>query len=262
MRSIDFELTLIGSAQVFHWVKTGTGYVAAVNGRIMRHDDETPEAKHYFDDGRDYSRLADDCVKYEQASCAVRRLRGLRVLNQPAWEALVAFILSANNNVKRIRDLVNALCLHYGEKTEFNGRALYAFPSPETLSKQDPQKLKRVVTCGYRAEYLVETAKTVWEGFDLNALRDMPIEKARKELMRLKGVGPKVADCVLLFGCGHADAFPVDVWVKRLMESWFGVTGSPQKISDKAREMLGPNCGLIQQSLFHAARCGLIKVRI
>ena len=88
----------------------------------------------------------------------------------------------------------------------------------------------------------------------------MEVEAARKEIMRLKGVGPKVADCVLLFGTGHTDAFPVDVWVSRLMESWFDVHGSREYMCGEARRLLGPNCGLVQQYLFHAARTGLIEI--
>lgn len=260
MRELDFQLTLIDSAQVFHWKKIGGHFAAAVNGRIMTESDQSQEAAQYFDDDRDYSILAKDCASYEQAARAVKKLSGLRVLNQPAWETVVAFILSANNNVSRIRNLVLSLCAAYGEPLSYCRQTLYTFPKPAVLAAQKPDILRKIVTCGYRAEYLIETASMIAEGFDLEALKHMPLDSARKELMRLKGVGPKVADCILLFGCGHTDAFPVDVWVKRLMENWFHITGNPQRISDKAREMLGPNCGLIQQALFHAARCGIIEV--
>ena len=260
MRNIDFALTLMESAQVFHWQFFSGIYAAAVNGSIMFNDDETPQAKHYFDDDRDYGLLIDDCRKYEQAALAMKRLAGLRVLNQPTWETVAAFILSSNNNVSRIRNLVSTLCRVYGERLTRDGITLHGFPSPAVLAAQNPDDLKRVVTCGYRAAYLVETANMVNEGFDLDALRSLTLESAKKELMRLKGVGPKVADCILLFGCGHADAFPVDVWVARLMDRWFHVTGTEQKVSDKAREMFGPRCGLIQQALFHAARTGIIEV--
>ena len=127
------------------------------------------------------------------------------------------------------------------------------------LANLTEAELRARVTCGYRAAYLIGTARMVADGFPLNALSAMPIERAREELMRLPGVGPKVADCALLFGCRHADAFPVDVWVKRLMADWFGVTGSPAFLAREARRMFGERCGLVQQSLFHAARVGLIE---
>ena len=260
LKNFDAYLTLIDSAQVFHWKQTQSGFAAVVNGRIMTDSDTDADALYYFDEGRDYSRLADECTAYPIAVRAVQELPGLRVLNQPIWEALIAFILSANNNVKRIRNLVLALSEKYGDKYTYNNEVFYGFPEPATLAALDPNVLKKEVTCGYRAEYLVETSKMVKQGFDLEALKAMPIEVARKELMKLKGVGPKVADCVLLFGCAHSEAFPVDVWVARLMESWFGVTGSREHMCLEARRLLGNNCGLIQQALFHAARTGKIEL--
>jgi len=260
MRQLDSRLTLIDSAQVFHWQEINGRFVAVVNGRIMTDTDTDSEACHYFDDERDYSTLANECGGFELAVKAINLLPGLKVINQPTWEALIAFILSANNNVKRIRNLVMKLCEMYGDKYTFEGHTLYGFPAPETLAKLDPNVLKTQVTCGYRAEYLVETSKMVVNGFDLEAVKQLPLELARKELMKLMGVGPKVADCVLLFGCEHADAFPVDVWVARLMESWFGVTGSREHMCSEARRLLGEHCGLIQQALFHAARTGKIEL--
>ena len=260
MRNFDPYLTLIDSAQVFHWKQTGEHYAAVVNGRVMTDEDTDSEARFYFDDARDYTHLIDACACAECAKKAVTMLPGLKVLNQPAWEALIAFILSANNNVSRIRNLVMTLCEKYGAAYPYHGTVLYGFPSPGTLASLDPAVLRKEVTCGYRAEYLIKSARMVEEGFDLEALRGVPTDEAKKELRRLPGVGPKVADCVLLFGLGHTDAFPVDVWVERLMESWFHVHGSRGHLSEEARRILGPECGLIQQALFHAARTGLIEL--
>ena len=260
VRDIDFELTLIESAQVFHWQKIEDGYAAVCGGRILTDKDESPFAKKYFDDQREYSRLSEAAKAIPQNCGCVLPFPGLRVLNQPAWEALVAFILSANNNVKRIRSLVNSLCRQYGDKYKYGEGELYGFPEPETIAALSADVLSQKETCGYRADYLVKSAKMVKDGFDLEALRELSTEQARKELTKLKGVGPKVADCVLLFGCGHADAFPVDVWVKRLMKSLFGVEGSAEHIGKEALRIFGPECGLIQQSLFHAARTGSLKL--
>ena len=260
MRELDCDLTLMESAQVFHWQKLDDGFAAVVNGRVMTERDTDAEACAYFDDDRDYTILAGECGGFASAGKALEMLPGLKVLNQPAWEALIAFILSANNNVKRIRSLVMKLCETYGDSYSFGSHRLYGFPTSKTLAKLDPNELKTQVTCGYRAEYLVETAKMITDGFELDSLREMSLETARRELMKLKGVGPKVADCVLLFGCGHADAFPVDVWVARLMESWFGVTGSREHVCAEARRLLGEHCGLIQQALFHAARTGKMEL--
>ncbi|MCR4620590.1 MAG: hypothetical protein K5663_00720 [Clostridiales bacterium] len=260
MRQFDEQLTLIDSAQVFHWQHLEDQYVSVVDGRVMTGQDSGSFASHYFDDGRDYELLKQQCAGFPVAVRAIELLPGLRVLNQPVWEALIAFILSANNNVKRIRGLVLGLCEKFGDKYSWNGHTLYGFPEASTLSQLDPNLLKTQVTCGYRAEYLVETSKLVKAGFPIESLKEMNVETARKELMKLKGVGPKVADCVLLFGTGHTDAFPVDVWVSRLMESWFDVHGSREYMCSEARRLMGSSCGLVQQYLFHAARTGLITL--
>ena len=259
MREMNLRLTLMDSAQAFHWRKIGGVFAAVVDGRVLTSADEDAFARAYVDDARDYSRLMEDCASYPVAARAVQATPGLRVLNQPPWEALLQFILSANNNVARIRALVTALNETYGEAHAFQGETLHGFPKPEVLANLTEAELRARVTCGYRAAYLIGTARMVADGFPLNALSAMPIERAREELMRLPGVGPKVADCALLFGCRHADAFPVDVWVKRLMADWFGVTGSPAFLAREARRMFGERCGLVQQSLFHAARVGLIE---
>jgi len=107
---------------------------------------------------------------------------------------------------------------------------------------------------------LIDTAKAVADGFPLNELSGMRYEEAHRRLTSLKGVGDKVADCVLLFGCGHWDAFPVDVWVERLMKSWFGETGTRKKLAAAARERFGEHGGILQQFLFHAVRVGEITV--
>ncbi|MBQ3080547.1 MAG: DNA-3-methyladenine glycosylase 2 [Clostridia bacterium] len=259
-RQFDAVLTLMDSAQVFHFQNINGVYAAAVGGRVLTDRDDDPFARDYFDDERDYSHLLDACGEFEIARRALLMLPGLRVLNQPPWEALIQFILSANNNVKRIRTLVNDLCRHYGEEFEYDGVKLYGFPSPDTLSKLDEEKLRQNVTCGYRAKYLIGTAKMIKDGFPLDFLRFRPHEEARKMLMTLPGVGGKVADCVLLFGLRHASSFPVDVWVERLMENWFHISSSREKMRLEAIRILGSECGLIQQALFHAARTGLIDI--
>lgn len=147
MRNFDPYLTLVDSAQVFHWQKIGDRYAAVVNGRIMTDADTDADARFYFDDDRDYGHLIKSCGA-ECAQKAVSMLPGLRVLNQPAWEALIAFILSANNNVSRIRSLVLTLCEKYGDGFPYNGNVLHGFPSPETLASLDPAILRKEVTCG------------------------------------------------------------------------------------------------------------------
>lgn len=260
MRDFDSALTLMDSAQVFHFRYIDGVFAACVQGRLLTEMDEDAFAKNYFDDQRDYGCLLEKNDLNEKTRRAVSSLPGLRVLNQPAWEALCAFIISANNNVKRIRLTIERLNEKYGQSVKFNGETLYGFPAPETLCQITEEELRREIRCGYRARYLIETAKMIADGFPLEGLKNVPYDECRKKLMELQGVGGKVADCVALFGLGHACAFPVDVWVKRLMEKWFQVSGTPDFVRKEAIRIWGENAGLYQQSLFHAARTGLIEV--
>lgn len=260
MNLFDAHLTLFESAQVFHFRRVSGVYAANVAGRIVTEDGNDDFHKHYFDEARNYEKVLSAFSEFASLNVCIGAFPGLRVVNQPVWEALVAFILSANNNVSRIRNLVNALNCEYGDFVEYKGERLYGFPSPETLSQLEEAKLRETVKCGYRAKYLIGAAKMVKEGFPLEKLGECAYEDARKELMRLPGVGGKVADCVCLFGLGHSEAFPVDVWVKRFMEKRFALTGTPDHIRTEARKLLGSSCGIVQQYLFHAARTGLIEL--
>ena len=268
---LDLHLTLLDSAQCFHWVESGAWYGAVVGGApvwltraeegILAEGDADPAAlRRYLDLDRDYDAVALEFDAIPAAREAMRLFPGLRVLNQPPWEALVGFILSANNNVGRIRGLVEALCRVLGPRLETPRGALYGFPAPEALAGC-PEDDLRALKVGYRAPFLVETARRVLDGFPLDCLCDMDYDEAHRLLATLPGVGDKVADCVLLFGCGHASAFPVDVWVARLLESWFGFEGmSRKRMSREARMRLGPRAGIMQQFLFHAARTGAMAL--
>ena len=269
--ALDLRLTLMDSAQCFHWREVGGRFGAVIDGRpvwlmqagegVEAEDDvDVPALWRYLDLDRDYGAVALEYAHIPAARRAVELFPGLRVMNQPPWEALVCFILSANNNVSRIRGLTDALCRRLGRRWECEGAALYGFPSPEALTACGEPVL-RALKVGYRAPFLIETARRVVEGFPLDALRDMPYDEAHRLLVTLPGVGDKVADCVLLFGCGHTSAFPVDVWVARLLREWFGVAcASRAAMAGQARSLLGENAGLMQQFLFHAARTGAIEL--
>lgn len=262
----DPRLTLLESAQVFHWTETTDNEFSSVisgktiqlrptvNGFILinAQKDDVPFWRHYFDLDRDYTAINNSCEAYPVAKQAMELLPGMRVLNQPPWETLLSFIISANNNVSRIRQLIEKLIINFGQ----NG----AFPDPSQLSMVAESEL-RMLGFGYRAPYLIKTAHMVADGFPLDELHRMPYVEAHRLLLTLPGVGDKVADCVQLFSTGHSEAFPVDVWVERLMKQWFiPDTNGKKEISQKAREMFGSNAGIVQQSLFHCARLKLIPL--
>ena len=265
---LDLQLTLMDSGQCFRWTRDGDRYGCALGDGpvwLWREDDgihaegdfDPAALRHYLDLDRDYAAIAAEYAHIPPARAAIERYPGLRVLNQPAWEALICFILSANNNVGRIRGLVDALCRSCGDRRG----ELYTFPTPERLANATEDAL-RALRVGYRAPFLIETARRVRDGFPLNQLCSMPYTDALDLLTTLPGVGDKVANCVLLFGCGHASAFPVDVWVERVMREWFGMTcKSRAMLCRNSREKLGSHAGLMQQFLFHAARMEKLSAR-
>lgn len=272
---IDLRATLIDSAQCFHWHEAEDGFLCAMRaggetaafllrvrdgGVEIESDRPVDEAfwREYFDCGRDYSLLAGRFGWHEAMSGALKAAEGLRVLQQDAWDTVVSFILSANNNVSRIRALVAALSRNFGDAVQTEHGTLYAIPTAKQLHRATEAQL-RALGVGYRAPYLVETSAKIAGGWDLNALRGVGYEEAHAALTELKGVGDKVADCICLFGLQHACAFPVDVWVERLLVQWFGMEKQSRRaMGRQAREMLGGEAGIIQQYLFHCARLGLL----
>lgn len=272
---IDLRATLIDSAQCFHWHEadaclwtvmraggeTAAYYAYQLEGGVrIESDSPLDEAfwRNYFDCGRDYASLPQQFGWHAKMAEALRVAQGLRVLRQDAWEMVLSFILSANNNVGRIRTLVAALSEKFGTSVETRFGTAHAIPTAEQLSMATEAELRALGT-GYRAPYLVETSARVANGFDLDALRNVPYEEAHQALTGLKGVGDKVADCICLFGLWHSCAFPVDIWVERLLIAWFDMPKQSRKaMAKQAMAMLGCDAGIIQQYLFHCARLGLL----
>jgi len=196
----------------------------------------------YFDLNRNYDSLYDIYNCDKTLSDAIENYRGIRVLNQEPWEALCSFIISQNNNIPRIKGIIDRLCVTFGERLE-NGT--YAFPSAEKIAGLSVDDLAPLRS-GFRAKYIIDAAQKVADGtVDLSALEKMPIEKARTALQLIKGVGPKVSECVLLYSCKKADAFPEDVWIKRAMSEYYP-DGLPEEILSTR--------GIAQQYIFHAIR--------
>lgn len=202
--------------------------------------------RDYLDMDRDYEsiRLGFDAGEY-LAKCADFGA-GIRILRQERWEALCSFIISQCNNIPRIKGIVEKLCTAFGEKREFLGREYYSFPSAETIAALEAEDLA-VLRAGYRAPYIIGAARAVASGeLDLDALAAADQHTAMKGLLALNGVGAKVANCALLFGLGHMEAFPIDVWMKRALKEHFAPDFDPASLGDHA--------GLAQQYIFYYAR--------
>ena len=252
----NVELSLF-CGQAFRWMKNEDGsFTGTVKGRVLNisqkenqiilknttKDDFENIWSDYFDLGRDYAGI---CRKFENDKYlknAKEEYYGIRVLNQEPWEALCSFIISQNNNIPRISGIIKRLCENFGDRIDDEN---YSFPSYEKLKDVTVDELG-ILRAGFRAKYIADAvSKLNSEEISIESIKKMPIEQARQELMKIKGVGAKVAECTLLYGFGRKEAFPVDVWVKRIMSELYP-DGLPECTKDVE--------GIAQQYLFHWRR--------
>lgn len=258
VKCLDLDLTL-DCGQAFRWVKnkdnSWSGVVKGVYLNISKNGDTvilrntTKESyeniwKDYFDFEKDYTAICNTLKQDKLIAPTVDEYYGIRILNQDSWEVLCSFVISQQNNIKRIKGIIDRLCRTYGDEI---CDGYFSFPSAEKLSTLTVEDFEALGT-GYRAKYLEKLSKAVAGGaIDFEKIKALPLDDARKELLKIYGVGIKVANCALLFGFGFYDAFPVDVWMKRVMAYY--PDGLPQCFDG-----IG---GIAQQYLFHWARNNL-----
>ncbi|WP_434793760.1 hypothetical protein TPDSL_38790 [Terrisporobacter petrolearius] len=258
--------------QCFRWLKEeDDSYTGVVQGKVVNvkkendliiFDNTNKEDFDniwfdYFDLGRDYSEIKNELkVMDEYLEKASEFGKGIRILQQDGWEMLISFIISANNRIPMIQRAINNLSQKYGKFIgEYRGKKYYAFPTPEELSQASVEDIRACQT-GFRDKYI----KSVVDYFNENNenvlfYRRLNTDECIKELMKFNGVGPKVADCIALFGMQKYDTFPVDVWVKRVMEEFYVEDNlSLPKIRQFALEKFGDSAGFAQQYLFYYAR--------
>lgn len=213
---------------------------------------------NYFDLTRNYEEIKDKLSKIdEHLARSIEYGSGIRILNQDLWETIISFIISANNNIPRIKGIINRISKNYGEKIEWNGKEYYTFPTVEELSKASVEDL-RALGLGFRDVRVYETTRKILEKqVDLEELhKEKDTQKVRDILLTLDGVGPKVADCILLFSTlKRFDVFPIDVWVRRVMNELYIKNEDETKVSKKeieklAKEKYGNLEGIAQQYLF------------
>ena len=180
--------------------------------------------------------------------------KGVRILKQDATETLFSFIVSQNNNIGRIKGIIEKLCLNLGEKGEFMGEEYHAFPTIEKMSAA-PVELFKEIGLGYRAPYIKRLAEDMENGFSLESFYSLPTPELKKKLLSVYGVGPKVADCAIFFGFNRSDAFPVDTWIEKVYrEDFSGSIKDRNKISEYFVARFKENSGYIQQYLFYYKR--------
>lgn len=197
--------------------------------------------------------FAAECKEDSVMKEAAKHARGLRILRQDPWECLVSYIISANKNIPAISKTVRHLSSALGSPA---GLGEYTFPSPETLLDAGVERIKQS-KCGYRAPYIIDAAaKVASNEVDLDGLWDLPTGEARQQLLKIRGVGPKVADCVLLFGYHRLEVFPVDVWIARCMSHFYlgGADITPREARQEGSRRFGPFAGYAQQVLFNYSR--------
>ena len=250
---LDLDETL-DCGQAFRWKKIPSDHISTYEGAYLNdslrisqtdkgsfifHDtdenDFISKWIDYFDFETDYSELKRCFSEDETLAKACSFAGGIRLLRQNSWECLISFIISQNNNIPRIKGIIDRLCEHY------NG----CFPDADALAEETADSLG-YLRSGFRAKYLADAADKVHSGITkLDEIAKLPIDDARNELKKIKGVGPKVAECVLLFGMYRTDAFPKDVWIKRVLAEYYP-DGFPEFATEKA--------GIAQQYLFHYIR--------
>lgn len=211
----------------------------------------------YFDLKTDYEKLSNNLKTNEILVNAMEYGKGIRILNQNHFEMLISFIISANNMIPRIKKSIEVISMRYGKFIcEDENRKYYSFPTVEQLSNATVEDLREFAKVGFRDKRIFDTVNMILnDKIDLNSFESLETDVLREELLKFSGVGNKVADCIMLFSYKRKEVFPVDVWIKRVMEELFIHKQMPvKKISSYANEIFKENAGLAQQYLFYYAR--------
>ena len=279
IKNIDsFELKdIFDCGQCFRWNKEDDGsYTGVFKGNVLNVSKNDKEitfkgvcngnikdvVEEYFDLNRDYEKIKEELSKIdENMKTSIEYGKGIRILNQDLFETIISFIISANNNIPRIKGIIERLSKKYGDEIIWNDKKYYAFPTAKSL-KDVSVKEYRDLGLGFRDIRLYETVKMILEGkVNLEELeKNKNTMEVREKLLELSGVGPKVADCILLFSdLKRFEVFPIDVWVRRVMNDLYIKKEDETKVNKKeieklAKEKFGNLAGLAQQYLFYWRR--------
>lgn len=281
----SFELNhIFDCGQCFRWERQDHGnYIGVAYGKVIEvekngddvylynatKDDFNNIWMDFFDLKRDYQLIKEDLAKDPILKKSVEFGRGIRLLKQEPLEIVISFIISANNRIPMIRRAINKISAKWGEALEYKGKTYYAFPTLETLSKVTEEEFQECGV-GFRAKYIKDTVDKIYKcsigdfddkSFDLKYIQSLDDDQCHKILQSFSGIGPKVADCIMLFSMEKYSAFPVDVWVKRAMQYFYVAPDiSLPKIREFARNKFGNLSGFAQQYLFYYARENNIKI--
>jgi N-glycosylase/DNA lyase len=282
LESVPFNLDVtLCCGQVFKWDKKGDWWYGVVRDKVLKIRQVRAElefgnaderfVERYFGLDDDLQEIRDSVGKDKQIKKALREFWGLRIIRQDPWECLISYICATYKSIAAIKDMLLKLSRKFGERVTFDGCDFYTFPASGKLANASE---KRLAECGlgYRAKYVLETSKKIYsKDFELEHLRQLPYEQAKKELVTLSGVGLKVADCILLFSLGKLQAFPVDVWMRRVILNHYAKelpnelvqkiskqdslsNGEYAKLNEFGRNYFGEYAGYAQEYLYHYER--------
>ncbi len=269
---------ILECGQVFRYVKNGEGDYTVLSsdkrarvyggdGKVVidcGQEKDAPYFYNYFDLDTDYGMITENILRLSSDNPGERDFmraaadygKGIRILKQDKIETIISFIISANNNIRRIQAIIERLCLAAGE--DMGGYR--AFPGLPALAKLD-ENFYNSIGAGYRAAYLCKTARALNDGFDIGAVGRADRETAEKLLTGLYGVGPKVANCIMLFGFAETGAFPVDTWIEKAFNSFYGGGYSRAQIQKRLTAKYGDFSGYAQQYIFYYARGTRVALR-
>ena len=264
----DFDvIQTLNCGQIFRFVIDGNSakvysidklaYITWDSEKIEIHTDDVEYFYNFFDLDRDYSKIKDELRKDEFLKSAVDYGSGIRIINNDAYEIIISFIISANNNIKRIKNSIEYLCQHFGK---YMG-SYYAFPTLNELKKVTIQQFKQA-GLGYRAEQMYMTVQRLVD-VDIENLKSEEKDQQFKFLLSLKGVGEKVANCIMLFGLGVKDVFPVDTWINKVYNDLtHSNTTDRKKITQELIARYKDLSGYAQQYFFYYYRDNKINAKI
>lgn len=269
-----FDLDKILYGQCFRWNKNEEGkFVGVVEDNVIKiwqegniiyfyalnNDNIEHYIRHYFDVDIDYKKIIEGIqnkVNNKLLQEIIDYSKGTRILNQPIFEIVISYIFSASNNIKRIQGSIEKLCEIYGDEIVFEGKKYYTFPTIKQLKNVTIEDYREKIKIGYRDKYVFETVKDIIEKrCELEIVQEMESILAQKELIKLSGVGPKVADCILLFSMNKRDVFPVDTWIDKVMKKYSkndNITKS--QIQELVKKDFGNYSGIINHYMFYWGR--------
>lgn len=273
---------ILECGQCFRWEKKAElDYIVIAYGRVIevvQEDDKVTILNsneedfkniwfEYFDLERDYSKIKEELSKDEILKKSVDYGYGIRILNQEPFELVISFIVSARNSIPSIKKTIKKISERWGNEIEYKGEKFYTFPTPEMLKDATEDDI-RETGASFRSKYIVDTVANInndldnLEGvYNLERINSLSDDECHTALQEFKGVGAKVADCIMLFSMSKYSAFPVDVWVKRAMIHFYNAEeGSLNKIRIFARNEFKDLSGFAQQYLFYYARENNIKI--